>query len=304
MLYGMSSSTTVERTSDRGGEVGARLQILAASVLWGTTGTSAALAPAVADARSVATVRICLGAALLVAIAFARGRRSVVRVASLPACAAAVALVAAQLSFFAAVERTGVAVGTVVAIGSSPIAAGALVWLLGRERPGWRWAIATGLAVAGCGLLVLTGNPVEVDAGGVALALIVGGGYAVYILATKRLVRDHASEDATAAVFALAGLAMAPLVLASDLAWLREALGVAIALHLGAATVALAYTLFAAGLRAVTGTMAATLTLAEPVTAALLGVVVLDERLTLGAWIGVALVAAALILLTARRGRA
>ena len=50
------------------------------------------------------------------------------------------------------------------------------------------------------------------------------------------------------------------------------------ALWLGAVPTALAYILFASGLRHLPANEVATLTLAEPVTAALLGAVVLGER--------------------------
>jgi DME family drug/metabolite transporter len=59
----------------------------------------------------------------------------------------------------------------------------------------------------------------------------------------------------------------------------------------------LAYLLFARGLAGLGVGTTATLTLAEPATAATLGIVVLDERLTLPAAGGVALIAAGLAVL-------
>ena len=58
----------------------------------------------------------------------------------------ALAVAVYQLSFFAAVRLTGVAVGTVVAIGTGPAAAGALGRLVNGERLSARWAQATALA--------------------------------------------------------------------------------------------------------------------------------------------------------------
>ena len=66
---------------------------------------------------------------------------------------AAVAAVSAyQLAFFAAVADTGVAVGTIVALGSAPTLAGLFEWLLDRRRPEPRWAVATALACVGVAL--------------------------------------------------------------------------------------------------------------------------------------------------------
>jgi len=55
-------------------------------------------------------------------------------------------------------------------------------------------------------------------------------------------------------------------------------------------TVALAYSLFAHGLQRVPVATAATLTLAEPLTAGMLGVFLLGERLAPQAWLGVGLI--------------
>ena len=177
---------------------GGSLQIVVASVLWGTTGTAQALAPAGVTPAAIASVRLSLGGAALVVVAAALRAVPVRGLALRPVCVAAACLVVAQLSFFTAVDRTGVAIGTVVAIGSSPIAAGVLTWLRGDGIPGRKWWVATALAVAGCVLLLTAGRAVEVDAAGVGLALVVGLGYAGYTLTTKDLVGAHAPHAVTA----------------------------------------------------------------------------------------------------------
>jgi DME family drug/metabolite transporter len=273
--------------------------ILGASVLWGTTGTAQALAPSSSTPLAVATLRVCFGGLALVGLARARGVLSVRRMRTAPVVAAAASLVVAQLCFFAAVERTGVAVGTAVSIGSSPIAAGALGWLYDRHRPGWRWVSATAAAVAGCALLLTAGHGVAVDATGMALALVVGTGYAGYTLATKRLVQSHPPDAATAVVFGVAALCMLPLLARASLGWVASPRGSVVALHLGLVTVALAYSLFSRGLAGVPGPTAVTLTLAEPLTAGLLGVALLGEVLSPPAVGGVVLVLAGLTLLAA-----
>ncbi len=68
------------------------------------------------------------------------------------------------------------------------------------------------------------------------------------------------------------------------------------ALHLGCATIGIAYTLYGWGLRHLTAPAVVTLTLAEPLTAALLGTLVLGERLGPLNWCGAALVAAGLLI--------
>ena len=61
-------------------------------------------------------------------------------------------------------------------------------------------------------------------------------------------------------------------------------------LWLGLATLAVAYLLFTSGLRTTDSSTAATLSLAEPVTATVLGVAVLAERPALLAWVGITLI--------------
>jgi DME family drug/metabolite transporter len=75
--------------------------------------------------------------------------------------------------------------------------------------------------------------------------------------------------------------------------------GAALALFLGIVPTAVAYLLFARGLNRLTAAETATLTLAEPLTAALLGVLVLAEHLTVPATLGAALILAGLVVLGA-----
>ena len=272
--------------------------MLAAAVCWGTTGTAQALAPPGAQPAAVGAVRLLLGGLALLGYAAWRGAlRQEGRWPWGRTLLAAVCMAAYQLCFFAAVARTGVAVGTLVAIGSSPILAGGIAWLARRERPERRWFWATLLAVAGCGLLVAAGKSLHVDVSGIILALGAGLAYALFTVASKGLLESQPPEMAMAVVFSLGALFLSPLLFSADLVWLAQPRGAAVALHLGIVTVALAYSLFARGLRGVPVATAVTLTLAEPLTAGFLGIFLLGERLTPLAALGSALVFAGLALL-------
>ena len=122
----------------------ARAQVLFAAVCFGTTGTAQALGPA-ASPVAVGAARIVLGGAMLVAVARAY-RRTPAAASAANVLAIAVGVAVYQLSFFAAVKLTGVAVGTVVAIGTGPAAAGALGRLVNGERLTARWGLATACA--------------------------------------------------------------------------------------------------------------------------------------------------------------
>jgi drug/metabolite transporter, DME family len=283
------------------------LFVIAAATLWGTTGTSQALAPQGAGPLAIGTLRLLVGGAGLLAFAVWRGKRpdwrGWLRHRAKAILLAAACMAAYQVLFFSGVARTGVAVGTIVGIGSSPILAGVLAYLVRGERPGWKWVIATALAVAGGSLLASTGGSLHVEPLGLLLAIGAGGVYATFTLVSKGLLEGSSSEMALAVIFCLGALFLLPLLLTQKMAWLLQPRGLAVALHLGLITVGVGYSLFWAGLRRVPVAMAATLTLAEPLTAGTLGVLVLGERLTLAAGLGIALILAGLVVLSvSRRG--
>jgi len=282
------------------------LMVLAAALLFGTTGTAQALGPDLASPATVGAARLVVGGAALALVAVASGGFSAGSgwLGSRPTVLAAAGVALYQVTFFAAVARTGVALGTVVALGSAPAATGVLALLLRRERPGPRWGLATVLAVAGCALIVLPGEGAGADGLGVALALAAGASYALYTVASKEFLDAGAAPTAVmGAAFGLAALPAALLLALGDSAWLASASGLTLAAYLGLVPTAIAYVLFARGLRHLASARVATLTLAEPLTAALLGVLVLSERPTLLAAVGVLAVLSGLVLVATARGR-
>ncbi len=272
--------------------------ILLAAILWGTTGTAQELGPDAASPLVVGSLRLLIGAAALVAIAALRktgaGWRWLVRPATL---FAAIGVAAFQLFFFSAVSRTGVAVGTLLALGSAAVFVGLIEAMFGRAVPNRRWVVATTPAVMGLAILAIsTRGDAAVDGDGVLLALAAGLSYATYIVSAAELAQLGSIRHSTAAVFSLAAVAVVPIALSQDLSFVRTAEGAAMVLWLGFATLALAYLLFSSGLRDTGASTAATLSLAEPVTATILGVAVLAERPGPAAWLGIALIILGLVL--------
>ncbi|WP_155054826.1 DMT family transporter [Streptomyces blattellae] len=276
--------------------------ILISSVLWGTTGTTSSLAPAGAPAAAIGCAGLVLGGILL--FLTSRGARS------LPAVCThrerwllvlgALAVAGYPATFYPAVARTGVAVTTVITLGSAPVFAGLLSWATGQARPTARWTLATAAAVLGCALLVLGPalgrHSTPMDLTGVGLAAGAGLSYAVYALICGRLIRrGHASDAVMGVLFGGAGLLVLPLVLFLDTQWLTTTRGAAVAVYLALFTVALAYRLFGYGLRHTPASTATSLTLAEPAVAALLGVTVLGERLPAVSWCGLGVLALGLV---------
>jgi len=288
----------------------ARLQVLLAALCFGTTGTAQALGPDGIDPAAVGAARIAIGGAVLVLVAIAARRRAVAapprrRWALGPVLAGAAGVAAYQAAFFGAVADTGVAVGTIVALGSAPALTGALEWALRGTRPSSRWAAATIFATAGVALLALAGGGgAGISPAGVLLAVVAGGAYATYTLSAKRLLDDgHDPESVMAAAFGLGAVPLLPVLAMSGAGWLATGGGLALAVFLGIVPTAIAYVLFARGLRGLAASETATLTLAEPVTAAVLGVGVLGEQVTGAGALGAALVLGGLVLLAVRAQR-
>jgi drug/metabolite transporter, DME family len=285
------------------------LQVLAAATLFGTTGTAAAFAPAAATPVGIGAARLVIGgAALLAALPLLGGRYAgVAALWRTPWAVAAGAMTAAyQLAFFAGVELAGVALATLITIGSGPVLVGLLSLALLGERPARAWWLATATCVIGIGLLNAegAGRP-AVDPFGLLLALGAGLAYALYTVGAKRLLADGApSAEVMAAAFGLGAVLMVPVLLASGLAWLASVDGVAVALWLGLATTTLAYVLFGRGLRWLEAAPTATLVLAEPLVATALGVALLGETMGMLGWLGALLVGLGIAWQAAQAARA
>jgi len=277
--------------------------ILIASIFWGTTGTAQAFAPEGAQPAVVGAIRLMVGgsAMLLMALslrAFQNSPPWPKKATFFAACGVAIY----QLCFFAGVAKTGVAIGTLVTMGSSPVFAGLLGWVILRERPGLRWGIATLFAVLGCGLFVAAGGgTARFDPVGILAALGAGGGYAIYSVCGKETVSNRSSLAGTAVICSSAALLLLPVLLWGDLRWLTQPRGLFVALHLGLIATATPYLLFARGLLTTPVATAVTLTLAEPLTAGTLGVLVLHERFTPLTMTGVACILSGLLILFVKR---
>ncbi|MFQ5923099.1 MAG: DMT family transporter [Anaerolineales bacterium] len=279
--------------------------VLVAGALWGTTGTAQAFAPAGAQPYAIGALRLAMASAALIPYALTRrALPSEQRWPILPTGVAALSMAAYQPLFFGAVATTGVALGTIVAIGSAPILAGALAWLVSGERPSPRWVVATALAVLGIALLFAGESEGGVSIEGVALALGAGAAYAVYVVASKGLLETHKPDAVIAVVFSLSALILLPVLLFAELDWVITAGGAITVLYLGLVATAVAYVLFVRGLNLLPVGSTVTLSLAEPLTAAALGVIVLGERLGSPAVLGALLLLAGLAIIGLRRSRA
>jgi len=299
----LSASALAAPTRQRGPAL-----VLAGAVLWGTAGSAQELLGGAVTPVTVGALRTVLGGIvlLLVALPGLRGSIQRWRVAPVTLVLAGVCIAAYQVAFFVGVRSLGIAVGTILAIGSAPFVAGALSVVTGRHRPSRRWTMTTVLAVAGLALLVRPDGDVAVSFGGAAAAVGAGAAFGIYTVLTKDLLgRGLRRLDTVVVPFLVGGMALLPVLIhglltADDAARLIALPGLAVVAWLAVGATAAGYLLFIAGLGSVAAVAGATLVLAEPLTAGLLGVLVFGERLGAVATVGAATVALALVL-AARR---
>ena len=145
----------MDGTAHRGSRSGPVALVLA-SLLWGTTGTSASFLPANVSPLAVGASTMGVGGLLLFA-ATARPAIRVLRdrVARRWVVLGAVGVFVYPLAFYAGMNLAGVAVGNVVALGSGPVFAAILEWAIERRALSRRWLVATLIAVLGIVLLTI-----------------------------------------------------------------------------------------------------------------------------------------------------
>lgn len=269
--------------------------VLAAALLWGTTGTAQSFAPHALASVWVGALRLVVAAAFFGVVLLVVGKRLPRSLPWAGIAAAAACMTAYNLAFFSGVRSSGVAVGTAIALGSGPLWAGMLQALFLGRRPARAWWAGTTVAVAGGAMLVGgAGSGPVLSAVGIGLCLTAGLSYAVYALVNQRLVAKAAPAQVTAAIFALAAVLALPLATAlvgAPVLALRDAV---IVIWLGVMSTGVAYLLLSHALRHVTGATAVALALAEPVTAFMLALAVVGERPAPLAFIGLAVVLAGL----------
>lgn len=272
--------------------------VLFGAILWGTTGTAQTFLPDNAHPFIISAGRSATGGLFLLIIMILLKK---IKFRSWPwkqTLYAAICISLFQLLFFSSVRLTGVAIASVVAIGSAPVFSGMIEWIFLKLRPTKVWGISTSLAIIGCMFLFFTKGEVSINPMGVLYSLIAGLIFALYTMTSKFLLQKEDAIPVVAMTFSLSALLLTPFYFILDVSWLTDAKNIGIVFYLGLATTSIAYVLYGWGLRKIPASSALTLSLAEPTTAALLGVVVVGEILSATSWIGIGLLLGSIAFLT------
>ncbi|MFB7225210.1 DMT family transporter [Streptomyces sp. NPDC056227] len=256
--------------------------VLVASVLWGTTGTAATFAPAVGP-LAIGAVAMGLGGLLQALIAAPRIRREAPRLRAQKGVVllGAIAVGAYPLAFYTSMHLAGVAAGTVVSIGSAPLASALIERVVEGRRLTRRWMTGAALGLSGTVLLCTAeaagahSGPGARSAGttvlGVGLGLVAGFTYALYSWAAHRLISNGVTSGAAmGTVFGLGGLLLLPVLLATGAPLLTSWSNAAVGAYMALVPMFIGYVLFGWGLAYVPASTATTLSLLEPAVAAVL----------------------------------
>ncbi|MEZ2390167.1 DMT family transporter [bacterium RCC_150] len=278
--------------------------------MWGTTGIAATFAPGVSP-LAIGAVAMGLGGLLQAAIAAPRviacstSLRRQWRTVAL----GSVAVAAYPVAFYSSMHLAGVAVGTVVSIGSAPLASAVIERIVDKRRFTGRWAAGATLGLSGsmvlCCAEAANSDPASASASGsstpagIGLGLVAGLTYALYSWAAHRLITTGVpSRAAMGAVFGAGGLFLMPVLALTGAPLFAAWQNLAVGAYMALVPMFAGYVLFGWGLARVDASAATTISLAETVVAAILAVVIVGERLPALAWVGAGLVAGSLFVLT------
>lgn len=272
--------------------------VLLAAILWGMTGTAQTFLDKGVSPIAVATIRSAIGGGLLLIVAVLIRKISFRTWSWKWTILAAASIALFQGLFFTSIRLTGVAIGTVVTIGSAPMFSGVLEWLFWKTRPSKIWGIATIMTITGCILLFINSGDRAIHLGGVGLAVCAGLSFAVYTNMSKQLMAQQEALPAVAMTFSICAVLLLPFSISSGFSWLAEMQNLWTMIFMGVMCTSIAYLLFLSGLQKISSSSAVTLSLAEPMTAAMLGVLLVGEHLSSTSWVGVAMLLGGIVVLT------
>lgn len=283
--------------------------LVVAGVSWGFSGTLGTLLNRSSGLPllSVAGYRIAVGGLLIMLVIgvtrhvrLPRHRSGWTRVLVIGGCSAIY-----QLGFFAAIGHIGVALATLVAIGSAPIMVLIVDAALGRQLVTARLILTIAIALVGL-VLLIGAPPTDITTAGLVkgalLALLAGAGFAGISLVGSRPEPDFHHSTGTALAFLLGGAVVLGFASTRGAVFFPPGpTSILLAIALGLIPTAVAYLAYLRGLRSHSSTTGVLVSLLEPITAATLAAVVLGERLTVPALAGAALLLGAVALTTTSR---
>lgn len=288
-----------------GQRLGGITGVLVAAILWGTTGTAATFAPELSP-LAIGAVAMGIGGLLqgLIAAGTLLRQRRLIAAQWHFLVTGALAVAVYPLAFYASMRYAGVTTGTVISIGSAPLLSALIEYRFDGVRLTKQWLYGATLGVTGMILLCLAQSSGEAAGNehalsGIALGLLAGFTYAFYSWSARRLMQAGvASGAAMGATFGAGGILLMPVLYMTGTPLLESWNNAAVGIYMALIPMFVGYLCYGYGLARIPASMATTITLLEPVIAALLSVLLVGERLPSAGWAGVGLIVICLGIIT------
>lgn len=276
------------------------LFLLVSCLLFSVTGTLQQLAPEGHTPVVITEVRMLLGSLTILAWCLLNHRlpSNWSAVPWKPMLIAVASVLLYQLLFFYSVEKVGVAVGSVVAIATTPLWAAAVAFILFKKRPSRFWVFATAMAIVGV-FLINAGGGLQSQRIDWRLLLPIAAGlcYGVEIIAVGKVVEKINPETTMLLEMGLVAILLFPVIFFFPTKWIFTTGGILVSLGLGVVTAGIAYPCFTYGIKYTSPVVASTLALTEPLMAAALGIFFLHENLSISMGLGMLSLMASVIVL-------
>lgn len=268
------------------------------TILWGTVGPVVKLFPE-GTAFQYSLVRNLSGTtALWLMVLFSKNKKRYTKQDIVPLLIAGTGATIFFPLYIRAFELTGVGVAAVVSIGVAPIFVGMIAWIALKQPPGKQWAFGTLIAVSGVVALNWPSGDSTVNVLGIGFALAAAFGYSLQATGMGMISKRHTPFQCVAPMFTIGTIFQAPLSYGKDFSFLQDPVLLLGALYGGVVTVALAYAIFIYGIARIGAATAVTVGLMEPLTASILGVVLLGETVSTLGLIGSVLILAGLVVVS------
>jgi len=285
------------------------IAILIASVLWGTTGTAASFAP---NLSPLAIGAIAMGGGGLLQALLARKTilKHLPQIRSyLPLLLVGMVSVAIYpLAFYTSMRLAGITIGTVVSIGSAPLFTALLEKFFDRKALSTPWFISFIFGVAGVCLLSMGESHSQASTElissnhqilGILLGIVAALAYSLYSWAAKKMIDQGVDSKASMGlIFGFGALILLPTVFFTGQNLFDESINLYVVGYMMLIPMFLGYLLFGYALKSVPASTATTLTLFEPLVAALFAVLLVGEKLAMIGWVGMALIFVCLAVLS------
>lgn len=284
--------------------------VFVAAILWGTTGTAATFAPELGP-LAIGAVAMGVGGLLqaLIAIKKIKDDWKTIGANWNYLAIGALAVVIYPLAFYASMHLAGVAVGTVISIGSAPLFSAIIELKVDKQPLSRQWGIGALVGIIGMVLLSIAESISNRSSGGeyaltgIILGLLAGITYALYSCSARKMMQQGVSSKAAMGVtFGIGGALLMPILFMTGGPLLDSWTNAGVGIYMALVPMFIGYVCYGIGLARIKASTATTITLIEPVIAALLAVTLIGEQLLAMGWVGIGLIILCLIIITLPAG--